>query len=604
MKDLNRPSLFVAIVLMCLVAIVSYQLIPNKIIAWDIYGYYIYLPATFIYNDVGLKDLTPLHESLKIYDSTPYLYQLVQMPNGTSMNIYQVGMAILYLPFFFIGHIIASTGNYPTDGFSAPYQLSVFYGGIIYSMVGIYFLWKMLRLIFKEDVVILVLTSIIVGTNYFLHTTMYGQNLMTHSPLFMLYAILIYLTIKWHKSQKFKYIILLGFIAGLMILVRPSEILVLLIPAFWGINSLETFKNKMILLWEKWLQIAVFSLIIIALGLIQVSYNHLCTGEFISSGYSYAYEDSMELRSPNILDVLFSFRKGWLIYSPIIIFSILGIFLSRKYQKDVFAPALIFLAFNIYLISSWSNWWYAGSYGHRAFIQSLPIMAIPMGVFYTRVISSRQITRLLIFSLMTFFILLNLFQSWQFKAGIIDPERMTAKYYFSIFGKRHISDSQKDMLLFDRSSVDLEKPIDNSRFHLTLDTILNESNSGNFVSHENLIVVNNDVEYPKGFDIQIDKITDDFCIVEYSAKIFLSDSVLPNQVLMAIYLEHGVKAQAYKTLDINTLNLESNNWNQITIKYKMPFIKGNEDKLKAYLWNIGKISFKIKDQRLMVYSPY
>src|SRR5688572_7875139 len=76
-------------------------------IAWDIFGYYLYLPLTFIYNDLGLMDISVVENIVSTYKSTATLYQINKSPEQLWVLKYTSGMAIMYAPFFFISHILA-----------------------------------------------------------------------------------------------------------------------------------------------------------------------------------------------------------------------------------------------------------------------------------------------------------------------------------------------------------------------------------------------------------------------------------------------------------------------------------------------------------------
>ncbi|HEX2454570.1 MAG TPA: hypothetical protein VHI99_12775, partial [Vicinamibacterales bacterium] len=43
---------------------------------------------------------------------------------------------------------------------------------------------------------------------------------------------------------------------------------------------------------------------------------------------------------------------------------------------------MIFLTVNTYLIASWWDWQFGGSYGHRGFVDSLPLLAIGLARFF------------------------------------------------------------------------------------------------------------------------------------------------------------------------------------------------------------------------------
>ena len=50
-------------------------------LTWDVFGYYLYLPATFIHDDPGLKDRAWLDEVMAKYDPSATLYQLAMRPD-------------------------------------------------------------------------------------------------------------------------------------------------------------------------------------------------------------------------------------------------------------------------------------------------------------------------------------------------------------------------------------------------------------------------------------------------------------------------------------------------------------------------------------------
>ncbi|MBX9449463.1 MAG: hypothetical protein KL787_07000 [Taibaiella sp.] len=61
---------------------------------------------------------------------------------------------------------------------------------------------------------------------------------MTHSWLFTLYVLLILNTHHFYAGPQKKYILRIGVLIGLLALVRPPEIISVLIPVLWGIDNL------------------------------------------------------------------------------------------------------------------------------------------------------------------------------------------------------------------------------------------------------------------------------------------------------------------------------------------------------------------------------
>ncbi len=356
---------------------------PGNILSWDVFGYYLYLPLTFIYNDLGLQDESIIQGIIEKYESTGTFYQATKRPNGIHVMKYTMGMAFFYAPFFFIAHLIALLTDYPADGFSAPYKYSIFVGGMIYSIVGIWILTKVLVRFFSSRIVAATLIIIVFGTNYLMHNTMHGANAMSHNYLFTSYALILWLTISWHENHKLKYIIWLGVVCGITILSRPTEIVCLLIPFLWNVQTPLSFKERSEFLKTHKAQIKIFASIIFSIGMFQVVYWLIFSGKLINTSYGGNAGEGLDFLNPHTIDFLFSFRKGWLIYTPVMVFAIIGFYFMHKNNRLIFYATCAYFIINLYLVSSWTCWWYAQSLSARALIPSYPIMGIALGYFST-----------------------------------------------------------------------------------------------------------------------------------------------------------------------------------------------------------------------------
>jgi hypothetical protein len=239
---------------------------PNNVLSWDIFGYYLYLPLLFIYNDLGLNDLTIINQIIDTYHNTSTFYQAMPGIDGGWVLKYPMGMALLYSPWFLVGHIWAGFSAFPTDGFSYPYQASLVYGSFVYTVIGMIILWKSLHRFFKPATVSAILILIVFGTNYLVHTVFHGQGLMSHNYLFTVFAFILYFTIKWHDKPGMKYAIALGITIGIAALSRPTELLVIIIPILWNVKNKADFITKIQLLKENWKNVLVAALIILFFG--------------------------------------------------------------------------------------------------------------------------------------------------------------------------------------------------------------------------------------------------------------------------------------------------------------------------------------------------
>ncbi|MEK6616357.1 MAG: hypothetical protein AABZ32_09640 [Bacteroidota bacterium] len=309
---------------------------------------------TFIYHDLGIRNYSVIQSILDTYHNSGTFYQALHMESGDWVMRYGIGMSVLYSPFFFIGHLIAKVVGYPADGFSEPYQYSIWAGCMIYTFTGIFMLRKSLLKFFDEKISAMLLIIIVLGTNYTLHTSMHGQGAMTHNFLFTLYTFILWFTIRWHETHKMKHAVLLAISCGLAALVRPTEIIGVFIPILWGVYNKQTLNEKLQLLKKNMIQIICFSIIMMAIGSIQFIYWKIYSGRFFFDSY-YNPGEGFDF-PPHTLHSLFSFRNGWFIYTPVMLFALAGFYFLFKKNKIIFASVFIYFVISLWIVSSWTVW--------------------------------------------------------------------------------------------------------------------------------------------------------------------------------------------------------------------------------------------------------
>jgi hypothetical protein len=587
---LNKQHISIFIALCIFIIITNLLTIPSNILAFDVFGYYLYLPFKFIYQDIFLQDDSVVHAIIDQYQNTTSFYQAFKVETGNYVMKYPMGMSIFYAPFFFIGHFAAQLLNYPTDGFSLPYQYAIFFGSMLYSIIGIWFLIKILAQLFKTKIVAIVAFLIVFATNYIIHITTHGQNAMSHNYLFTAYTLIIWLTIKWHKEHRFIQIILLAIFCGLSTLSRPTEIVCLLIPLFWNISNKESlYKKKQLLLKHK-KQIISFILIFSSFGLLQFLYWKSATGNFYFNSYGANAGEGMDYLSPHLWNVLFSFRKGWLIYTPIMFFGIAGFYFMYKKNKSIFWSLFIYFIFNLYLVSCWSCWWYAQCFSQRALIPSYVVMAIALGYFINWLFTQKKAVKLFFSAIILFFVFLNIFQSRQIYKGVLHGDRMTKDYYFAVFLKSYTTEEDKKLLLVNRSFNGKEvflneqdytpKEIGNLDFeeHESRDSA--HANSGLYS-----VKIDSSNIYSPSFEKAYYDITNqDHAWLRISAMVYPLKDPTKFPFSLIVHFTHKGYAYKYKGIDSDKLKFEKNKWNNITLDYLTPEVRRKSNTLKVYFW--------------------
>jgi len=443
MNYYSKAAIFISIIFIVLVSLIYYPKWINNgteaTISWDVSGYYYYLPAIFIYGDLKkFKFKDEIHQKYNPANSQDQVYL---HKSGNYVLKYSCGQALLYTPFFLIAHLLAKPLGYSPDGFSKPYQLAINLGGLLIAFIGLWVLRKTLLQYFGDVPVAFTILILVFGTNYLNYTAIDGA--MSHNYLFTLYALIVYFTISFYRSPSISKSIFIGCILGLAVLTRPTDIVLCLIPIFWGISSFAHIKGR-ITFWKTHIVKLISAVVVcLAVASIQVIYWKIITGEYIV----YSYQDQgFSWLNPHLKDGIFSYKAGWLVYTPIMLFALLGFIPLYKKCRESFWAISIFMVVFIYLIFAWDIWWYGGSLGQRAMVQSYAVLAFPLASFINHIYNKR-IWNYIFWTICAVFIYYNLWLTHQaHRGGLLDAENMTKSYFWKILGKYEMPLDAKKLL--------------------------------------------------------------------------------------------------------------------------------------------------------------
>lgn len=419
----------------------------------------------------------------------------------------------------------------------------------------------------------------------------------------------------WHKSFKLKYIIGMGITIGLATISRPTEVLIIFVPLLYNVFNFQTLKQKAVLLYNYRNQILAFTCIVFVIVSYQLVYWKIITGHFVFDSYSDHLNEGFNFLHPYILEFLFSFRKGWFIYTPIMIFAVIGFYFLYKTSKQMFFSFFIYFIINFYVMSSWSCWWYGTSFSSRAIIPAYVALAIPFGYFLNKVFSKK-----IKFVLIPVFILLlalNIFQSWQTAHGILEGSRMTRAYYKSVFLQNTgATDSQKKLLLRDKysSSAALDpRTINFSEYKHVYRKEENFDASSkdqpNIVdsicfSKKQSFLTDRDHAFAGDLRVQYKDITKkSYLILKMTANIFIRHNCKETEARLAITMMHKGKGYEFKCIDIRSLDLKVNEWNHIELYCWTPDFWDRRDLIQSYFWNLSDKPIFVDDLIFDAYEP-
>lgn len=392
------------------------------VFSYDVNQYYSYLPAAFIQGDLSFA-----------YEHN---YWTQKTARGTQVPKVTMGMAMLYAPWFAIAHtgVLRVKPKNEITGYEAAYDRWLHRGTLVYALLAAFIMLQVLFHFFKPWIAAATYLAVFFGSNLFYYTVSQGENV--HSYLFFLLSLMLWATVKVHQKPKIIWLVLLGISYGWAALIRPTLLITALFPLLYQVYDIVSLQAKGQFLkslgWRWLVLIAAVALPILP----QLLYWHALTGQWLF--YSYGSNEGFFWQDPKIVQVLFSFRAGWMVYTPLALFMVGGMAGLGAQWKTLRWAVLPLLLTSIYVIASWWDWWYGGAFGHRAFVHYYPFWLFPLGAAF-QWLGRHPVWRYLTLALVGIFIYLNLFQSIQYRHNIIHYDGMTREAYWYGFGKKHLT---------------------------------------------------------------------------------------------------------------------------------------------------------------------
>lgn len=418
----------------------------------DAMGYYNYLPSAIIYGTFKEPRELPAGTEVsfgrnKVRD---YLSRIMVTPTGYLMNQYTYGIALMELPFFLAAHAYEKIRGLPADGFDDIYNFSIQASTLFYAVLGLYILFLCLKRFFDKTAALLGLCIIALGTNYLWFATL--QAGMAHINIFFLVSSLLYFTLRAHESPRFRYFLLAALSLGMIALIRPTDLLFLSIPLLYNVYSWDTFKAKLRFLNAHKGKILLAALLAVPLIIPQLLYWKTLTGHYLF--YSYGENQGFNWKHPRIYEGLFSYKNGWLVYCPVMILSIIGLFFVKK-LKPFFLVIICSLPVFIYVIYAWYCYNYINGLGSRPMINITPLLAFPLVALLSFILRQNKVV-IFSFTLVTLFLsAVSVSYCLQQEKGILWSENSTKTFNLNMLFRYTMH--YEDIVTYDNEIVQPDK---------------------------------------------------------------------------------------------------------------------------------------------------
>ena len=221
---------------------------------------------------------------------------------------------------------------------------------------------------------------------------------------------------------------MIGVTSGLILLTRHTNAILLTIVPLYGL-SLGGPRPTLAFLRDHWrllVRMAATTVVIVAP---QLAIYYQATGRLLVSSYGAL---GFTFASPHLFGVLFSVQKGLFFWSPLLLLAFAGLPMLRGSARAFFLPAAVIFALDAYLIASWWDWQFGGSYGHRGFVDLFPVLAIGLAAFFEW--SGRTPVRQVVVSIVTLLlVLLSTLQMLQYWNSVLPYSDLTWDQYRTLF---------------------------------------------------------------------------------------------------------------------------------------------------------------------------
>ncbi len=509
---------------------------------------------------------------------------LLQTPTGT-INVHTIGVSLLIAPFFFGAFLYAKLCGFETDGFSLPFQMGVHIAGIFYCAIGLIFLKKLLlQLNIRPGYVgfLIILTSF--GTHLLSYAT--NEPGMAHVYAFALTCSFFYFILNVFQKREAKYFYLSAVTLGLVILVRPVNIILLTFIPFFFQNRYDLISTTKVITRSKHFYMSALVLFLVCF--IQSIAWYSQNKHFIQDSYA---GNGFYFNDPQILKMLFGFNNGLFVYVPLcllMLFGIIPIFMQSRFKGLVI---VLSLASVFYVFASYWAYNYYDGFAIRTLVDFLPIFIIAGAYLFQ---NTTQKIKYAVAVLATCAMLLNMLHVYQYSKGIIIPNGMDLERYEYVFLKtdKAYADSitaGNDLPWYTKSEPGIV--FENTRLPYN-EKLLNDS-----------VFDFKNVEYGAGCEYTITKKAKLFYVVaEFERK-----ETKRNSSFKALFNISGKGPgnvekiyQAYKLNKVPAGNCCD--WKKCKFSVAVAGNFEAEDKLNVFIWNMDKASFFVKNLNIKIFD--
>jgi hypothetical protein len=338
-------------------------------------------------------------------------------------NHFTIGPAILWAPFLVTAHLVVKASHIfgsqvPADGFSSPYRIAMALGTALYGFLGIWFSFLLAKKYCGEKWAFLGALGIWFASS--LPVYMYFNPSWSHAHSAFVVAFFLWYWDRTRTERSAAQWLILGAIAGLMMDVYYINAVLLVVPlmesiaGYWNRLKADEIERAR----KLFVSNVIFVIAILVAFTPTLITKKVIYGSYFSTGYA---TDLWYWKSPALLKVCFSSEHGLFSWTPILILSVGGLFLLRRYDRDLSLFLTGGFLVYLYMIGCYENWAGISSFGNRFFVSLTPLFIIGLASFFGWIASKWRERQAAVFawSVTAMFVLWNMGLIFQWGTHLI-----------------------------------------------------------------------------------------------------------------------------------------------------------------------------------------
>jgi hypothetical protein len=415
------------VVVLCLAFLVSLPAVTTRLYASDEIEHFAWLRSIAFDRDVSFENEYQYFFDAGIARDAGFHETFLEKVNetGRRINYAPIGAAVVWAPFYAIGHVVALATGAPADGFSQPYISAISYGSAFYGFAAVVLSALIARRLVGRG--LLASVVILIGTPLVFYA--YVAPGFGHAASAFCVSLFVWVWLRARERWTVRDAILLGLAGGLMTLVREQDVLLVIGPGLdFLMHAFTTLRSGDSGARRRTLTAAFAGTMAFLAGVTPqlLAYKAL-NGHF---GPTSTAANKMSWSSPHGLSVLFDPEHGLIAWTPLVLLALAGLIAmvrttrsERRETSRVAVLALLMVAAQAYTSGAVESWSVAGAFGQRRFIALTPLLAFGLAGLLTTV--RAPLARRLVAVAMALCIWWNVGLMAQFGLHTMDRQKLT-----------------------------------------------------------------------------------------------------------------------------------------------------------------------------------